>query len=687
MNSNTPSQLELLQLKQVLDHHAIVSIADADGNITYVNDHFCRISKYCRAELIGKNHRIVNSGYHSRTFFQELWAHICSGRVWQGELMNRAKDGSNYWVATTIMPFMDVSGKLIHYLSIRNDITQIKQATANLEKLNRKLQERMDDLLIETQRAEAAVKAKSQFLSNMSHELRTPLNGIILSAEMLVEEELSPQQKHLARTLVKSGEHLLLLVNDVLDYSKIAAGKMTLNQEPFSPASVIQDIVELMQLSAATQGLSLNTQVPENSSLCLGDSARLHQVLFNLVGNAIKFTPGGEIKIKLTQLTGAPTGSQRLRFSVQDCGIGMSPELISRIGEPFTQANDSNTRKFGGTGLGLSICRRLVELMGGQLQIQSQLGVGTEFSFTLEFPLVEAAPAKPRIATKAELRPKTPLRRLLIVDDNPANVDIFQLVARTFAEQVEVAENGAQAVAMVAQHPYDCILMDCQMPVMDGCEATRHIRLLEKQTGRPRTPILAVTGQVDDQNQAACAAAGMDGFLCKPLTTKNLCESIEKWCQSRPSEPQAKPAVMAAIPSAAIPSAKPPSPPLLRRVLIVDDNELNLTLLKFMLKRLAQDVDLAKDGSQALEKFTQHPYDCILMDCQMPVMDGYEATRRIRELEALTSQRRTPILAVTGNASDENRDDCRAAGMDDFMSKPIASSVLMAKLVLWCPST
>jgi PAS domain S-box-containing protein len=379
---------EVEDLKTALDEHAIVAITDPQGRITFVNDKFCAISHYTREELIGQDHRIINSGYHSKAFIRDLWGTIGRGRVWNGEIRNRAKTGSYYWVATTIVPFLDEQGKPRQYVAIRADITERKEAEQALREahddLELKVARRTAELQAAKERAESADRLKSEFLATMSHELRTPLNGIIGFTELLVAGRPGPltakQNQYLGEVLA-SGRHLLHLINDVLDLSKVEAGKVELFPERFPVQTLVDEVCASLSMLSEQKHLTVSRHLSPDPLMVTLDRRRLVQVLYNLVSNAIKFTPPqGHVEIH-----GAHNAEGRLHLEVRDTGIGIKAEDFPKLFVEFQQLDSGVNRRYQGTGLGLALTRKIVEFQGGTITFTSKVGVGT--TFIVELPI------------------------------------------------------------------------------------------------------------------------------------------------------------------------------------------------------------------------------------------------------------------------------------------------------------
>ncbi|GAB2893975.1 hypothetical protein GCM10027046_23670 [Uliginosibacterium flavum] len=507
----------LIDLKGALDAHAIVAITDKAGRITYANNKFCEVSGYSLDELLGKDHRIINSGHHPKYFFAELWQTIGSGHAWRGQICNQAKSGRLYWVDTTIAPILDMDGKPEQYIAIRYEITDAK------------LHE--ERLLEAKEAAERANRAKSEFLANMSHEIRTPMNAIMGLTQLVLNTPLQPQQQDYLEKVFGSSRSLLGILNDILDYSKIEAGQLELSLTPLSPHALFADVTDLFGSEIERKGLKLLVHIaPDVPQAVVGDPLRLGQILNNLIGNAIKFTEHGEIQLQLELMTKTGTGSS-LRFSVKDSGIGLSPEQSARIFQAFAQADNSITRRFGGTGLGLSICQRLVSLMGGEITVSSEPGKGANFSFTValqEAPHHTSDSAHTHSSSTGlnDACQSFAGARVLLVEDNRIN----QLVAIGMLKQhgVEpvVVEHGGLAVEAVAQECFDLILMDQHMPTMDGCEASTIIHALP---GLANLPIIAMTAAVMQADKERCIAAGMVDFVAKPIEPEELARVLLKW--------------------------------------------------------------------------------------------------------------------------------------------------------------
>ncbi len=506
---------EVADIKFALDQSSIVAKTDAKGRITYVNDKFCEISQYSRHELLGKDHRIINSGHHSREFMRSLWRTISSGKAWSGEIKNRAKDGTFYWVATTIVPFLDEEGKPFQYTAIRTDITQKKR-----------MEEERAALAVREQAALEASRLKGEFLANMSHEIRTPINGILGMTNFLGKTTLNDEQSKYLKAISSSSNHLFTLVNDVLDLSKVEAGKLELEVVPFDLLALVSDVAGVFESLAHEKGFAFSCSVSVSDRVTFeGDPSRIRQVLNNLLSNAIKFTENGSVSITVREMH-SDSRRSLVEFEVSDSGIGMAPETMNRLFENFMQADASTSRRYGGTGLGLAISRRLVTLMGGSIQVTSEPGNGTRIGFRVELPFhVRGATTSERQKAQFNLSPnERKLKTLLVVEDNAINLEIAERVLLQAGYRVETAVNGVEALERAAATEFALVLMDCHMPEMDGFEAVRALR-----SRGFAGPVLALTADALGGTRDKCLEVGMSDHLAKPITDHDLVGTVDHW--------------------------------------------------------------------------------------------------------------------------------------------------------------
>ncbi len=484
-----------------------IIISAPDGRIEWVNDAFSRITGYAFDEAVGRNPAdILNApGTEPETIARLATAHQDKRPV-RAEVLNLGKGGQVFWMETSITPILDDAGQLQVWIAVEREISEAKEREAELARARAA--------------AEEAGQAKSRFLANMSHEIRTPMNGVIGVAELLSETRLTKTQREYVETILDSGRLLLDIINDILDLAKLQSGKATLENRAFSLTGAVEGVMRILAPVAAKKGLELQAVFPPEIFV-LGDEGKLRQILLNLVGNAVKFTREGAVTV-----TVRPFVNNMLEIDVADTGIGIAPDRIGRIFDSFSQADNGIARQFGGTGLGLTICSMLAEQMGGGISVRSDVGHGSVFALRVVMPLAQA------IAVEAEVRPVATLRpglRIMVAEDNRTNMMILRkMLGRQVAALIE-AENGEEALQLYQENPPDMVLMDVSMPVKDGLQATRDIRALEQARGWPRCPVVALTANAFGEDRAACRAAGLDGFLVKPLSRRDLLAEIEAY--------------------------------------------------------------------------------------------------------------------------------------------------------------
>jgi PAS domain S-box-containing protein len=768
-------------LMRTINQYAIVSETDPAGIITRANEAFCRVTGYTEAELLGASHNIINSGVHPPSFWAEVWQTISSNHPWRGEVCNRAKDGSHYWVDSMIAPLVDQHGVIEKYVSIRRDITERKKLEQEISERNQLLQnillsipvglsvmdrkldlvadnplfrklldfpdslfagpvttfeslirfnalrgeygpgdpepiiativerarhaeahqferERPDGVTLEvrgapmpgggfvtsytditelknaTEAAEQASRSKSQFLANMSHEIRTPMNAILGMLRLMHGTDLTTRQLDYVTKTEGAAKSLLSLLNDILDFSKVEAGKMTLDPQPFRLDQLLRDLSVIYSANVGAKPVEVLFDIdPMVPKALVGDAMRLQQVLINLGGNAIKFTERGEVVLRVDVVE--RQGYEVLvRFAIRDSGIGIAAEHQAHVFDGFSQAEASTTRRFGGTGLGLSISKRLIDLMGGQLQLDSVLGQGSTFHFTLRLPSVDLTAQELLAQARSDAAPLT----ALVIDDNPTARNVVAAMVESLGWHVDLASSGAEAVALcqakleIGVFPYHAVFVDWQMPGMDGWQTSQRIR--ELSASAPARPPIVVMVSASGRELLAQRSAQdhslLDAFLVKPVTASMLFDAV---VASKASDPDTRPRLHT-----------PPACATQRldgmRLLVVEDNMINQQVAQELLSAQGAMVVIAGNGQLGVQAVAQaNPaFDAVLMDIQMPVMDGYAATREIRQTLGL---RQLPIIAMTANAMPADRQACLDAGMNEHVGKPFDLNALVAVLL------
>jgi two-component system, sensor histidine kinase and response regulator len=651
---------ELSLLASIVDASADAIYSEStDRAITSWNSAAERLFGYSAAEVIGRNVALLVPLAHRTEVLDHADLLSFAGKPERFETTRQRKDGNIVDVLLTRSPIFDSAHRLVGFSVIAHDIGDRKRAE--------------DELRAARDAALEGARVKSEFLANMSHEIRTPLNSVIGMTGLLLGTQLNPEQREFANDVRDSGEALLTLINEILDFSKLASGKVTFEEIDFELTAAIEGTVDLLAEQARRKGLELTVSIdPDAPQGLRGDPGRLRQVLVNLIGNAIKFTArGGEIAVQVSKLSENPKEAI-LRFEVSDTGIGIPEEKRHLLFQPFSQLDASTTRHFGGTGLGLSIARQLVERMDGTIGVSSTAGSGSTFWFTATFSrsLKIARPASERFASFASIR-------LLIVDDNANSLQILGSQASAWKMEVETASAADHALklmrAALPEHPFEVALIDVQMPEVDGIQLARTIKSDPELAATAVILVSSVGSAADYRTRLQGLEVG--GWLTKPVPQSLLYNALVKvLVQQHRIDPQAYATKAPEV------SAPPPKGKLKLfeginfRVLLAEDNPLNQKLARFQLKKMGAEVDCVANGREAVEAVMRLPYDAVLMDCQMPEMDGYEATRDIRRLEG--SHRHTPIIALTAHALAGDRDTCLAAGMDAYISKPVKPEIL-----------
>ena len=638
---------EVTNLQTALDAHAIVAVTDANGVITYANDRFCAVSQYAREEVIGQTHRLIRSGHHDGAFFGEMWNVISSGRIWHGEICNRAKDGTLFWEDATIVPFLGEAGRPVQYIAVRTDITGQKQLEQNLA--------------IARDEALEASRLKSEFLATMSHEIRTPMNAIIGMTEVLNGTPLNAEQSDMLRVVGVAAESLLTIINDILDFSRIEAGQLRLDTADFDLGRIVEETVTLLAGQAREKHLDLNVDFdPAPTHFLRGDAGRVRQIMLNLLANAVKFTDAGEVVVTGGVVAETPE-SVRTRIEVRDTGVGIPQDARGRLFRPFVQVDGSATRRFGGTGLGLAITRQLVAAMGGAMDFESEPGRGSTFWVELEFPRRGAIEVEPfPIALDG--------RRILVLETCATHRAILQRRLTRLGLAVEAWADGNTAMARLSDRgpvPFDAIVLATGPSSATGLNFARSLRA---QPPLAAVPIVLLSS-IAAIDLAAVRALGTAASLTKPCSALKVARTIARLIAETPAPAEIS---LPRNPLATNASSL--------RLLVVEDNAANRQVARTLLEKLGHSVAIAVDGHEALDLLAQSPFDVVLMDCQMPVLDGYETTRRIRSGAIAGVDPRVPIVALTAYARPEDRARCLAAGMNGYVSKPIRGPELVGAL-------
>ncbi len=618
--------------------HAIMNINDSvyitnmDDRIIFVNKAFCKTYGYEEEDILGRD------------------SHVLGEVGLKDELYHKRKDGSEFPVSLSRSVIKDENGKEVAVVGVARDITDHKRAEEELQRAK--------------ESAEIANSAKSQFLANMSHEIRTPMNAIIGMADLLWETQLTPEQQEYVRIFRRAGDTLLNLINDLLDLSKVEAGRLELERVDFDLSELIEKTVEVMAVRAHEKDIELlyniMADVPNN---LVGDPDRLSQILFNLIGNAIKFTERGEVMLSIENDRRAKECGSLL-FSVSDTGIGIPPDKLERIFDSFTQADSSITHKYGGTGLGLAISKQLIELMGGHIWAESEEGSGSRFYFTVRFGI--RTESKEQVGLGVDLKGL----KTLVVDDNATNRLILRETLAGWGASVTEVEGGREGLAELKRaresgKGYQLLLLDCRMPDMDGFEVVEHI---SKELGIMDMAIMMLTSNNRQGDGKRRQESGISAYLVKPIKRSDLLKAINATVGKSKTTVQSPPMIA---------MADVPEDKRALRILLVEDSADNRLLIQSYLKRTQYRIDVAENGAVAIEKFKSGRYDLVLMDMQMPVMDGYSATQVIRKWERDRGVECTPIVALTAYARKEEWQRSIDAGCTAHITKPVKKATLM----------
>ncbi len=636
--------------------NVVIVITDTQGVIEYVNPRFIEVTGYTREEALGKNPGILSSGIHSTEFYKDLWDTVTGGDDWRGEFYNRKKNGELYWESSQISPIKDARGETTHFVAFKEDVTERKRMEIELRSAK--------------EAAEEASHSKSEFLANMSHELRTPMNAIIGMTELVLDTNVDKEQKEYLNIVRQASDSLLNLLNDILDLSKIEAGKLVLEPIPFNLRESLGETARTLGHQAHKKNLELvyyiDSEVPEQ---LIGDVGRLRQIIVNLIGNSIKFTEKGEIVLKIEIAETLSEDRVMLHLLISDTGIGIPEEKLGSIFEKFSQADTSTTRRYGGSGLGLPISSSLVHLMEGSIWVESpavfphfsKSGPGSTFHLTAVFRVDESAPDTVEVFDIEQLKGLP----LLIVDDNKTNRRFLQEVLYKYGLEPAEAGSGSEALRLIDQKDFQLLILDYQMPEMDGGMVLEKLRI-EMDSDMP---VILISSGIRIEELDRFKQLGINAHFFKPVNTRELLDAI---VVAMGYETEVRINAFPDIEEEISQDDRERAP-----ILVAEDNPVNQRLIKRLLEKRGHTVDIAENGEKVVEVFRGRSgepgsrYGLILMDIQMPVMDGVSATKEIRKFDETI-----PIIALTAYAMKGDKRRFLSEGMNDYISKPIKRSLL-----------
>ncbi len=640
-----------------------VYFADASGNILYANDKFHELTGMSRDHMLDED---WNACIHpdDLNYAIEEWDEAVTSGVSEAEYRCLHRDGTVCWVLDRAMAAeWDEDGRPLCMIGTLTDISDVKK--------------RELDLSVALEKADAAALAKSEFLANMSHEIRTPMNGVLGMAEILGNTGLDEKQQMCVDTISKSGSALITIINDILDFAKVESGKLELDPLSFDLRAAVEDVATLLSSQAEEKSIELVVRcAPDLPDAVVGDAGRIRQIITNLVGNAVKFTTHGHVFLDVAADVSAETGVVAVKVAVADTGPGIPEDRMAGIFDKFEQVDNSITRTHGGTGLGLAISKRLVELMEGTIGVSSVEGEGSTFCFEVALSAGDANVDQPPLPCDLSGR------RMLVVDDIELNRRIVQEQTLAWGMEPACASGGLEALEMIrtAQRtgaPYDIAVLDFQMPNLDGGQLAQLIRSEPEISDIPLILLTSVGQQADGKK---FRDLGVEGHLIKPARSKLLQATIAKILAE--SDRRISTFTESEVSVEDVPANAPKSAGL-GRILLAEDNQINQFVVQQMLEGLPIELTIADNGRLAVERFREDGADIVLMDVSMPEMDGYEATRSIREYEAGIAGSRVPIIGLTAHVMEHDRKRCLESGMDDYLPKPIALNPLRDMLFKW----
>jgi len=666
-------QMQLLELAIDGASHGVI-ISDATTNeqpVVFANQSFTDITGYSSEQVLGRKCDFLQGEGSDTSTRNKVSTSIRQCEPVVVEILNYKKDGTPFWNNLSIDPVFNDEGEATHFLGVLRDITHIVNAR--------------EELHLAKESAEAAAMAKSEFLATMSHEIRTPMNGVLGMLGLLMNTGLNEEQTHRAKIAQSSARSLLVLINDILDFSKIEAGKLDLEVIDFNLREMLGEFAEAMAHQAQAKGLELILDLSGvDASMVRGDSGRIRQILTNLVGNSIKFTHQGEVLIQISLIE--ENDQWRLLGRIVDSGIGIPSEKLPTLFEAFKQVDASTTRKFGGTGLGLAIVRQLCELMGGDIRVMSEIGRGSVFEFEI---LIDQS------ARSQLMRPSIDISELniLIVDDNRTNLDVLRSQLKHWGANVTEAVGGEDALRICQQRSealelpfFDIAILDMSMPNMDGAELGRQIRTHHAYASMKLVMMTSMSFHGDRQN---LADIGFEAYFPKPATTADLFKALNVLSEGGEAQERADPLITHEYLNSLQSEGGETSFLFthMTRLLLVEDNQINQLVALGILEGFGLTAECAVDGFEALASLNcaeqDAPYTLILMDCQMPEMDGYEATRQIRAGKGGAIHKNVPIIAMTANVMQGDKEKCLDVGMNDYLPKPLEQEQLLNKLIQW----